>query len=256
MTQLRGVPYALDMKIAVIGDIHSNDLALKAVIADTRRQGIATIIDLGDGISGPIEPAKTADMLVRADRVTVLGDHDRRLLGNDTDTMPVVDSFAAQQISAAHRAWLRTVPKVWTLGARILACHGTPDDDTVSMLEVPGPDGRMMLAPRDHIERLAQGLQHDLILTGHSHVPRMVRLSDGRIVVNPGSVGCPGFGGATTGTGLVATGHDRASYAIVEADDYGWDVSFRLVHYDSEGAARKASLHRFPDWADAFAAKQ
>ena len=43
---------------------------------------IQLILDLGDGLSGPLEPAKTADRLMRANMITVRGNHDR-VLAND-----------------------------------------------------------------------------------------------------------------------------------------------------------------------------
>ena len=40
---------------------------------------IQLILDLGDGLSGPLEPAKTADRLMHANMITVRGSHDRVL---------------------------------------------------------------------------------------------------------------------------------------------------------------------------------
>ena len=38
-----------------------------------------------------------------------------------------------------------------------------------------------------------QGIAQALILCGHTHMPCMLRLADGRLIVNPGSVGLQGF---------------------------------------------------------------
>ena len=80
-----------------------------------------------------------------------------------------------------------------------------------------------------------------------------MELDDGRIIVNPGSVGCPGFADDRPAPHAMHTGHARASYAIIQEDDGNWDISFRLVAYDNAAAARKASLNRRPDWASALA---
>ena len=52
------------MKIAVIADIHGNDLALEAVLADIAAQGIDDVVNLGDHFSGPLNAARTADILI------------------------------------------------------------------------------------------------------------------------------------------------------------------------------------------------
>jgi predicted phosphodiesterase len=41
------------MRFAAIADVHGNVLALEAVIADIRAQGIDEIVNLGDMASGP-----------------------------------------------------------------------------------------------------------------------------------------------------------------------------------------------------------
>ncbi len=43
------------------------------------------------------------------------------------------------------------------------------------------------------IEKAAEGIGQSLILCAHTHIARAVKLRDGRMVVNPGSVGCPGY---------------------------------------------------------------
>ena len=92
-------------------------------------------------------------------------------------------------------------------------------------------------------------------LTARTHVPQRVDLDDGRIIVNPGSVGCPGFTDDVRVPHAMHAGNAQASYAIIEEDEWDWEVSFRLVGYDNAAAARKASLNRRPEWASALAKK-
>ncbi len=249
MSRLHSVSSDGGLRFAVISDIHGNYPALKAVMDDIRLQGIGLVVNLGDSLSGPLEPAKTADYLMRARLLTVRGNHDRALLEQSRAEMLPDDAFAADQLTARHRAWLATLPVTEQLWGRIFICHATPDDDTALWLDTPGPDGRLQPADRDHIERLAARVPHRLILTGHSHVARVVDLGDGRQIVNPGSVGCPGYGGTDARAALLPLGHVRASYAIIEEDAVEWDVTFRTVHYDTATQANKARLNRRPDWA-------
>ena len=59
------------MRFAAIADVHGNHLALEAVIADIRAQGIGEIVNLGDMASSPLEARRTMDALMALDAVHV-----------------------------------------------------------------------------------------------------------------------------------------------------------------------------------------
>ncbi len=66
------------MRLAVIADIHGNDLALQAVLADIAGQGVDDIVNLGDCFSGPLEPGKVAGAADGAETFRpCAGNHDR-----------------------------------------------------------------------------------------------------------------------------------------------------------------------------------
>ena len=52
------------MRFAAIADVHGNLLALEAVLKDIADLGITEIVNLGDHLSGPLEPSRTADLLI------------------------------------------------------------------------------------------------------------------------------------------------------------------------------------------------
>ena len=66
------------MKFAAIADVHGNAVALEAVLADIAALGMNDIVNLGDHLSGPLEPRRTADLLMARDLVSIRGDQDRR----------------------------------------------------------------------------------------------------------------------------------------------------------------------------------
>ncbi len=115
------------------------------------------------------------------------------------------------------------------------------------------PDGHVFLKPLEEIEALAEGIEQKLILCGHSHVPRMLRLSDGRLIVNPGSVGCPGYSDDTPYEHKVEAGHPLACYCIIEKTASGFAPQFRTVAYDHMSMSRLALKNGRPDWAGALA---
>lgn len=58
------------MRLAVIADVHGNDLALEAVLEDIARHHVDDVLMLGDHVSGPLNAARSADLLI--DRKSVV----------------------------------------------------------------------------------------------------------------------------------------------------------------------------------------
>ena len=98
------------MRFAAIADVHGNYLALEAVLADIRAQGVSDTVNLGDMASGPLDARRTMDVLMAVDAVHVLGNHDRWLIDRPVEKMGAWERPAYPQLDAAHFDWLRTVP--------------------------------------------------------------------------------------------------------------------------------------------------
>ncbi|TWB61249.1 putative phosphodiesterase [Rhizobium sp. ERR 922] len=241
------------MRFAAIADIHGNHLALEAVLADIRRQGISDIINLGDCFSGPLTAGKTADLLLELNAPTVRGNHDRYLIEQAPETMHVSDRAAHSELTERHLEWLRTLPVSEVHLDEAYLCHATPADDNVYWLESVSPEGHVYLKPLEEIEALAAGIDFPLILCGHSHIPRAVRLSDGRLIVNPGSVGCPAYDDDLPYYHKVEAGHPFASYAILEKIGDTWLPVFRQVAYDHIAMAALAAQNGREEWASGLA---
>jgi predicted phosphodiesterase len=254
------------VKLAVVSDIHGNLAALHAVLQDIARQGVDQVVNLGDILSGPLQPAETAEFLMAQGFPTITGNHERQLLqvidrGGAFDTQDS-DGFAATQIKPAHVQWLRSLPAHHSLADDLLLVHGTPASDLVYWLETVTPDFGQESSPgvraatADEVrERLhkAQGAQRaSLVLCGHTHVPRAIRCGDTRIV-NPGSVGLQAYEGHHPHYHQVANGSPDARYAIVERQAAGWTARLCCVPYDWAPQAKLAVERGRHDWACALA---
>jgi len=132
-----------------------------------------------------------------------------------------------------------------------VACHGSPRSDTEYLLEEVTPAAVALRRP----EKVAAILGQDsasLVLCGHTHVPRVVSLPNGSVVVNAGSVGLPAYSDDLPFPHKMETGSPHARYAIVERTDLGWRVDLRAISYDWGKAAAIAVANGFPDWANAL----
>ncbi len=244
------------MRLAAISDIHGNLPALEAVLADIARAGVDLTLNLGDIVSGPLWPSETAQLLMALDLPTIRGNHERQVLA--TAPHGASDAFAAARLTQAQRAWLAALPATRLVGGDVFCCHGTPSSDLHYFLETVTPDfvrgGAPGIRAASSAEVAARALDvpQRLILCGHTHVPRDALLADGRLVVNPGSVGLQAYDDTHPNPHVVENGTPHARYALLTGAAGQWQVEHRCVPYDADAAARRAEANGRGDWADAL----
>lgn len=242
------------MRIAALSDIHGNLPALEAVLADIARRGCDRIVNLGDIVSGPLWPRETLDRLIPLALPTIAGNHERQLLGDPAMLAPS-DAHARRALADSQLDWVRGLPALLRIDD-VLLCHGTPHSDVDYLLdEIDAAAGTLLPAEASVVAgRLAHPLADDagLVLCGHSHTPRLLRLADGRLACNPGSVGLPAFFTERPVPHRTGNGSPQARYALLDRHDGQWRGQLLAVPYlHAESAARAAQLGR-PDWAHAL----
>lgn len=238
--------------IAVIADIHGNNDALLAVLRDIDTHGIETILNLGDHLSGPLAAADTMAAILSRRMIHIRGNHDRYLIEQTRASMGASDQAAYDQLSPDHLSWLRGLPATRTLDDEIFMCHGTPESDETYWFESVLPSGDVIFRDQAGIEAYAQGVTTPLILCAHTHIPRAVRLMDGRLIVNPGSVGLSAYDDELPYPHVMQTGSPDARYAVVQKQSGTWRVTFHAVPYDPSGMSdRAAKAHRL-GWVNAL----
>jgi predicted phosphodiesterase len=229
------------MRLAVLADTHGNLPALEAVLADAWQQGVDGIIVAGDFTTGGPHQLETISLLRSLGSWMIRGNSEGYLLAYDVGD--VSDSWrVSKQWASVRWSYLRlnretldfiaALPeqRVVTLddAAPIRVVHGSPrspsehlfpDQDPVSLdafrragLLLPGRD------PAKLDQALAQ-IKEPVLVCGHSHIP-WKQEQDGRLVLNPGSVGAP------------INGDVRAQYALLTWRDGHWQAEHRAIAYD------------------------
>lgn len=240
------------MRVAVISDIHANLAALEAVLDDIRRRGIAHVLNLGDSVSGPLAPGAVADLLIAEGIPQVRGNHDRFLIDRPADDMGLWERWAWPEMTQTHLDWLRALPLT---DARhgIMMVHGLPDDDNKNWLHRRAQDGSMVPATLAECAAPAEGIDAEVIVSGHTHMPRVVRVPGGPLLVNPGAIGCPAYLNPTiTPPYWAEAGSPDARYAILEKVGGVWQAALLAVPYDSRAMQELARAHGADDWAQAL----
>ncbi len=156
------------------------------------------------------------------------------------------DQAAYAELKNHHKAWLSSLEERAEVEG-LLLCHGTPDSDTTYL---PRPSSRMAACgsrrtPRS-TRRLA-GVQAPIVLCGHSHMcARRRRSMTGGWWSIPAASGLPAYTDTEPVKHSMEMGAPHARYAVLERKKAAdpWQVSFRVVAYDWDGAAASAAEER------------
>jgi predicted phosphodiesterase len=229
------------MRVAVLSDIHSNLVALDAVLAHAGT--VDGVWQLGDVVGYGPDPDGVVARLIEIGAVGVRGNHDAAALGGREIEWFNPEARAAAEwtrdtIDATTRAWLSALPERHMI-ERISLVHGSPRDPIREYVSSPG------IA----LENLAV-LETDVGLHGHTHVPvafclgpadrlavvwpargESLAIDGRRALINPGSVGQP------------RDGDPDASYLLLDPD--AATVTWHRVPYDIpavQAAIRAAGL--------------
>lgn len=213
------------MKLAVLADIHSNRVALQAVVAHVEAWQPDRVIVAGDVVNRGARPRECLDFILEKGRtqgwLTLRGNHEDYVISQARPDPP-----GSGPASEVHRG------SIWTLkqlGGDISTLEAMPFQQ--SLVAADGSEARFVHAsmrgkrdgifPRTRDEMLREQIAPApcLICVGHTHIP-LVRTIDRTLVVNAGSVGLP------------FDRDPRAAYAQLTWRDGHWQAEIIRLKYD------------------------
>jgi putative phosphoesterase len=216
------------VKAAIISDVHSNLVALDAILASIDCDKVDLIISAGDLVGYGPYPNEVISRIKGKDVLGIRGNHDLAVLENSVHGMNPMAAEAVRWttkfLSAESADYLTSLPprRIFDLDEiKAGLFHGSPRNDDEYVYEAD--------ASPDLMEMCGCGL----VISGHTHIPYLKRMEQG-LMINPGSVGQP------------RDNDPRASYALF--DTQGSRAEIRRVEYDVEKvvlAAKEAGLPRF-----------
>jgi putative phosphoesterase len=227
------------MKIALISDIHSNYIALDAVLADLKkRKEIEKIVCLGDLVGYAPYPDKIFPLINDSKIQTILGNYDEAVAfdkescgcGYSDKTYEFMGKISLEwtvgHTSQENKGWMKSLPRKVSLevnGKKVLMVHGSPESIN-GRIE---PD-----LSEEELYAVMENANADILLCGHTHWPFHMIIKE-KHIINPGSVGRPRIGSP------------QANYALVDIQKR-CDVRFRFVDYDYESFAKEIETSQMP----------
>ena len=180
------------MKVGILGDIHGNHLALKAVLAAAKKNDVEQLLITGDIVGYYPFVKEVLELLKPWKQQVVKGNHevmlarslnDSAYLSKTTTKYGSSIKIAIDTLTSEEIDYLITLPSLLNLeieNISLTLCHGSP----VNVDEYIYPDS--------DLSKLTwlNSYNNKLIITGHTHYP-MLRKWKNLTILNPGSVGQP-----------------------------------------------------------------
>jgi putative phosphoesterase len=231
------------MRVALISDLHANELALVAVRRRIAELGVDLVACLGDVATMGARPREVLDHVRDLGGPCILGNHDEFLFDR-----ALVEGYAGGAIVAAAVDWcthelrphdldfVRGFAREATLdldGVTLRLFHGSPRSNLEDLLAT---------TPPDKLDEALAGRAAPVLAGGHTHLA-MLRQHHGMLLVNPGSVGMP-IQDYVGGRAPVVL--DHAEFAIVDGGPRGVEVTLHKVALDRRALRAQADSADHP----------
>ena len=225
------------MRVAVISDIHANLIALEEVLKDIEQENCEHIVCLGDIVLAGPQPISILEFVKQQNWTMIQGNTDKLIAEYGQDVLdmmkekyPVMANAIVDDmnyITDEDQKFLTELPPQTEMeieGVKVLFVHGSPRANNEDIL----PNRELT-----EIEEIISGVDADLILCGHTHIPCGYQTNNKQTVVNVGSVGRP-----MTPTPL-------ACYAVIDFENGIFNIRHKFVDYDREKAAEQLRVRSF-----------
>jgi putative phosphoesterase len=224
-------------KILLLGDVHANYPALKAIGQYIKPDRFDRIVNTGDFTVYSTFPNETIQWFrKRKKTICILGNTDRkilRILNGKKLKKPkkkqkrVMYFWTSENLLAENIGYLKALPKKadFTVGRfRIGVFHGTLED----------PDEELFPSdPESRFQQLAKDSPYQIQIMGHSHVP-YYKIVDGIHFINPGSVG------------RMFDGDPRSAFAILKISSEKIAVEHFRIPYVVEEVVKGLKEQKLP----------
>lgn len=236
------------MLIAIISDIHANDLGFEACLAEAKALKAERLVLLGDLVGYGPEPeavVQRAADLTAAGAITLKGNHDDAIENPDTNMNPVAAAAIAwtrRKLSDRSKEFLASRPLVSGLGD-ILLVHA----------DASAPSRWNYITNTASAHRSLTATRAKITFCGHVHVPQLYCLTaTGKLVGHtPASaVGIPLLEQrqwlvVVGSAGQPRDGNPAASFSTYDTETR--ILTSRRVPYDAEAVAARIRAEGLPE---------
>lgn len=237
------------MRLAIISDIHGNYQAFKAVVEDIQHSEVDSTICLGDVATLGPQPKEVIELLKSLECRSITGNHESALFNMEHATKykiaaPVIPTleWCKAQLSNDDFDFLKSFKSSiefnFSKNDKLLCFHGSPSSNS-EIISSNSPEAQMRRHFNTNKFKYYSG--------GHSHI-QMLRQYNGKLIINPGSVGLPFIN--IPPAGASPSSLPWAEYAIVDYTNGNISVNLRRIEFSITkllNAIKKSDMP-FKEW--------
>jgi predicted phosphodiesterase len=172
-------------RVGLIGDLHAEEETLAFVLAELRKLGAETLLQVGDIADGPGDLSRTISLLLEHQVLAVRGNHDRWLLANQLRDLPHAKQLADTTPEVVR--YLSALPATREFRSprgHVLLCHGLGTNDMAGVK--PDHEGYDIVSNTD-LQQLITERRYRFVLNGHTH-KAMLRTFGPLSIINAGTL--------------------------------------------------------------------
>lgn len=215
------------MKIAILSDIHGNEVALDAVIEDAKKNKVDTYIVAGDLITDFPASNEVVDKVHKLTPYVIKGNREayleQYLATKESNRWKKLQNRTLaciyESLTKENVEYIQNLKEQLSLnleGLTIRVVHGTLD----------GISKCMDMENQVQLEEETKKIEEQILIVGHTHVKASYIEVNGKIVINDGSVGLPRCS-------------TNAQYVILNYEAGKPEITAKEVPYDKEKLKEK-----------------
>lgn len=212
------------MKLAVLGDIHSNHIALETCIRHALDQNVDEFLFIGDYISDCPYPQRTMKVIYEMKQkyrcYFIRGNREDYMLKhrNHPEERWTYSSASGNLLYTYENLTDRDfnfyesmdIQGIYTKSGYVSFryCHGSLTSSN-----------ELLIPSNENLEHIMSNLDVDLLVGGHTHIQEVRRFGT-KMLIHPGSVGIPWYH------------NGRTQYMILHGTNQEWEEEFFQLEYD------------------------
>lgn len=207
------------MKIGIISDVHSNLYSLMEVYSEFEREGVDTVICLGDIVGYGPHPNEVINFIRRKQIISMKGIYDLAVIKNDFSFIneSTVNNFSMdftrEELTKNNLYYLSTLPTEvnFQFGSlRVKFIHKNPYEESCDIDE-------------------------DILVCGYTHLADENKISKNKCILNPGSIGKPSYS------------NEFVTFGILDVCENLYNFKIMKIKYSFHKIQKDMKMMNFPE---------
>ena len=217
----------INIKVAIISDIHANSVALEEIIKDAEKEGVNEYVFLGDQVNDLPFGNETLKIVRNLSDKVLKGNKEQYIIELEEenyhwDNWQFKNSiFLHDELSRDNIEYIKKLPPTISIeyeGVKVLFAHGSPTSVTEFI----------HIYDDEVINKYTKDLKEDILVFGHTHEKSWHISCNNKLLIHAGCAGVSPFYKA------------KAEYVILEFENSKLkNMEFKLVKYDLEKVKQK-----------------